>query len=156
MTRLTDAGTPAPEFRLAVDGGGNVSLADFAGRKLVIYFYPKADTPGCTKEAMDFNRLRPEFDKAATAILGVSADPVQAQDKFKAKYGLAFPLASDPTHEMLKGYGVWGEKSMYGRKYMGVSRVTYLIDQDGRVVRVWPNVKVPGHADEVLAAARAL
>ena len=156
MTGFADAGAPAPEFRIATDGGGTVSLADFAGRKLVIYFYPKADTPGCTKEAMDFNRLRPEFEKAGAAILGVSADPVQAQDKFKAKYGLAFPLGADPAHEMLAAYGVWGEKSMYGRKYMGVLRVTYLIGKDGRVARVWPNVKVTGHAEEVLEATRAL
>ena len=156
MPRLADAGAPAPDFRLATDGGGGVSLADFRGRKLVIYFYPKADTPGCTKQAMDFSRLRPEFDKTGTAILGVSADPVKAQDKFKAKYGLAFPLGSDPAHGMLEAYGVWAEKSMYGRKYMGILRATYLIGNDGRVARVWPNVKVAGHAEEVLEAARAL
>jgi len=156
MPRLADAGAPAPDFRLATDGGGSVSLADFRGRKLAIYFYPKADTPGCTLEAMDFNRLRPEFERAGTAILGVSADPMKAQDKFKAKYGLAFPLGSDPAHEMLEAFGVWGEKNMYGRKYMGALRATYLIGKDGRVARVWPTVKVAGHAEEVLEAARAL
>jgi len=156
MTGILDTGAKAPNFRLPTDGGGTVSLSGLKGRKAVVYFYPKADTPGCTQEAMDFNRLRSQFEKAGTMILGVSADPVKAQDKFKAKYDLAFPLASDPTHEMLEAYGVWGEKSMYGRKFMGVLRVTYLIGTDGRVAKVWPKVKVAGHAEEVLAAAKAL
>jgi thioredoxin-dependent peroxiredoxin len=156
MAPMMEIGTDAPAFQLAADGGGSISLADFRGRKLVLYFYPKADTPGCTQESMDFNRLRPEFEKADTAILGVSADPVKAQDKFKAKYDLAFPLASDPTHEMLEAYGVWGEKSMYGRTFMGIARTTYLIGRDGRVAEVWSNVRVPGHAESVLAAAKAL
>jgi thioredoxin-dependent peroxiredoxin len=146
----------APDFNLAADSGNAVSLKDFRGRKLVLYFYPKADTPGCTKEAMEFSRLRPKFEASATSIVGVSADPVEAQAKFKAKYGLAFPLASNPTHEMLGAYGVWAEKSMYGRKYMGIERTTYLIGADGRVARVWSRVKVPGHAEEVLEAAKAL
>lgn len=149
-------GTQAPDFSLPRDGGGTVSLKDFKGRKLVLYFYPKANTPGCTKEAMAFNALRGEFEAANTAIVGVSADPVGAQDKFRAKYDLAFPLASDVSTAMLEAYGVWGEKSMYGRKYMGIERATLLIDAEGKVARAWPKVKVDGHADEVLAAARAL
>lgn len=156
MGRTVEIGTTAPAFQLAADGGGTISLADFRGRKLVLYFYPKADTPGCTQESIDFNRLRSEFEKAETAILGVSADPVKAQDKFKAKYDLAFPLGSDPNHEMLEAYGVWAEKSMYGRTFMGFVRTTYLIGEDGRVAEVWANVKVPGHAEVVLAAAKDL
>ena len=149
-------GGKAPPFSLARDGGGEVSLSDFTGRKLVLYFYPRADTPGCTREAIDFSRLAPEFTKANTAILGVSADPVRVQDSFKAKHDLTIPLASDETHAMLEAYGVWGEKSMYGKTYLGVSRVTMLIDTEGRIARVWPKVKVDGHAEEVLAAAHAL
>ncbi|QTL03516.1 peroxiredoxin [Aquabacter sp. L1I39] len=156
MTKIPAPGTPAPAFSLKRDGGGEVSLKDFAGRKLVLYFYPKANTSGCTKEAIAFNGLRQDFEAADTAILGVSADPVAAQDKFKAKYDLAFPLASDEQTEMLSDYGVWVEKSMYGRKYMGIERVTLLIDRDGTVAKVWPKVKVDGHAAEVLAAAQAL
>jgi peroxiredoxin Q/BCP len=155
MTHLT-AGQAAPAFTLPQDGGGTVRLADFAGRKLVLYFYPKADTPGCTLEAQDFSRLRPKFAAASTDIVGVSADPVAAQDKFKAKHGLKIPLASDETHAMLAAYGVWGEKSMYGRTFMGVVRTTFLIGPDGRLARVWNKVKVAGHAEEVLAAAKAL
>jgi peroxiredoxin Q/BCP len=149
-------GAKAPAFALPRDGGKNVSLADFAGRNLVLYFYPRADTPGCTKEAIDFNRLKAAFGKAGTDILGVSADPVPAQDKFKAKYKLDLALASDETHRMLEAYGVWQEKSMYGRKFMGVVRATFLIGPDQRIARVWPKVSVAGHAEEVLAAAKAL
>ena len=149
-------GSKAPAFKLPRDGGGSVSLADFKGRKLVIYFYPKADTPGCTREAIAFNGLKAAFAKADTAILGVSADPVKAQDAFKRKHKLAIPLASDETHRMLADYGVWGEKSMYGRTFMGITRATFLIGPDGRIARVWPKVKVDGHAEEVLAAAKAL
>jgi thioredoxin-dependent peroxiredoxin len=149
-------GEKAPNFKLPRDGGGTVSLADFKGRKLVLYFYPKADTPGCTKEAIDFNALRRAFAKAETDIVGVSADPVRAQEKFRDKHDLAIPLASDEEKEMLTAYGVWGEKSMYGRKFMGVKRTTLLIGHDGRVARVWENVKVPGHAEAVLDAAKAL
>ena len=147
----------APVASLPMLGAdGNSSLADFKGRKLVLYFYPKADTPGCTKEAIDFNALRRAFAKAETDILGVSADPVRAQDKFRDKHDLAIPLASDEEKKMLAAYGVWGEKSMYGRKFMGVKRTTLLIGRDGRVAQVWENVKVPGHADSVLEAAKAL
>ncbi len=133
-----------------------ISLADFAGRKLVLYFYPRADTPGCTKEAIDFNRLKAAFGKAGTGILGVSADPVPAQDKFKAKHKLGISLASDEAHRMLEAYGVWQEKSMYGRKFMGVVRATFLIGPDQRIAQVWPKVSVAGHAEEVLVAAKAL
>jgi thioredoxin-dependent peroxiredoxin len=149
-------GAKAPSFALPRDGGGTISLADFAGRKLVLYFYPRADTPGCTKEAIDFSRLKTAFAKAGTEILGVSADPVPAQDKFKAKHKLGFALASDQTHKMLEAYGVWQEKSMYGRKFLGVVRATFLIGPDQRIVQVWPKVSVAGHAEAVLAAAKAL
>jgi thioredoxin-dependent peroxiredoxin len=149
-------GSKAPAFNLPRDGGGTVSLADFKGQNLVIYFYPRADTPGCTVESQAFSALVTAFAKAGTAVLGVSADPVTAQDKFKAKYGLAIPLASDETHRMLGAYGVWGEKSMYGKTYMGITRATFLIDKAGLIARIWPKVKVEGHAEEVLAAAKAL
>jgi len=149
-------GTQAPAFTLPRDGGETVSLGDFAGRKLVLYFYPRADTPGCTKEAIDFSRLKAAFAKASTDILGVSADPVPAQDKFKAKHKLGVALASDETHRMLLAYGVWQEKSMYGRKFMGVVRATFLIGPDQRIAQIWPKVSVSGHAEEVLAAAQAL
>jgi thioredoxin-dependent peroxiredoxin len=150
------AGTKAPAFSLPRDGSGTVSLADFKGQNLVLYFYPRADTPGCTIESKAFSALASAFAKADTAVLGVSADPVKAQDAFKAKHGLAIPLASDETHKMLDAYGVWGEKSMYGKKFMGITRTTVLIGRDGRIARVWPKVKVEGHAEEVLAAAKAL
>jgi peroxiredoxin Q/BCP len=146
----------APAFKLPRDGGGTVSLADFAGRKLVLYFYPRADTPGCTKEAIDFSRLKAAFGRIGTDIVGVSADPVPAQDKFKAKHKLTLALASDEKHKMLDAYGVWQEKSMYGRKFMGIVRATFLIGPDRRIARVWPKVSVAGHAEEVLAAAKVL
>jgi peroxiredoxin Q/BCP len=149
-------GAKAPAFTLPRDGGGTISLADFAGRKLVLYFYPRADTPGCTKEAIDFSRLKTAFGKAGTDVLGVSADAVSAQDKFKTKHKLSIALASDEKHRMLEAYGVWQEKSMYGRKFMGIARVTFLIGSDGRIARIWPKVSVAGHADEVLAAAKSL
>ncbi len=149
-------GAKAPAFTLPRDGGDSVSLADFAGRTLVLYFYPRADTSGCTKEAIDFSRLKSVFGKADAEILGVSADPVPAQDKFKAKHKLTIALASDETHRMLEAYGVWQEKSMYGRKFMGVTRTTFLIGPDRRILRIWPKVSVSGHAEEVLAAVQAL
>ena len=156
MSTELQPGAKAPSFTLPRDGGGTVSLADFARRPLVLYFYPKADTSGCTKEAIDFSRLKGTFAKAGADILGVSADPVAAQDKFKAKHKLSIALASDETHRMLEAYGVWQEKSMYGRKYMGVVRATFLIGPDQRIARVWPKVSVSGHAEEVLAAVNAL
>jgi peroxiredoxin Q/BCP len=156
MPTALAAGAKAPDFALTGDDGRTVSLKDFRGRKLVLYFYPKADTPGCTREAIAFSALKGAFAKADTAILGVSADPVKAQDAFKRKHKLAIALGSDEAHTMLTAYGVWGEKSMYGRTYMGVTRATFLIGPDGRIARAWPKVKVDGHAEEVLAAAQAL
>ena len=150
------AGMKAPAFKLPRDGGGHVSLADYKGQTLVLYFYPKADTPGCTKEAIDFSRLTGAFAKAGAAVLGVSADPVKAQDKFKTKHNLKIALGSDETHAMLEDYGVWAEKSMWGRTYMGVLRNTYLIGPDGKIAQIWEKVRVAGHADEVLAAVKAL
>lgn len=149
-------GDKAPGFRLPVDGGGQIGLADFKGRKLVLYFYPKADTEGCTLEALDFSALATAFDKARTDILGVSADPVARLDAFKRKRKLKIPLASDESLKILTAYGVWVEKSMYGRKFMGVARTTFLIGPTGRIARIWPKVRVNGHAQEVLEAAEAL
>jgi len=156
MVKPLRMGTEAPDFTLLRDGGGEVSLRDLRGRKVALYFYPRADTPGCTKEAIGFNALRKAFEAADTVILGVSADPVKAQDKFRDKYSLAFALASDESHRMLKTYGAWGEKSMYGKTFMGVERLTYLIDRQGKVAKVWPKVKVDGHAEEVLESAKAM
>jgi peroxiredoxin Q/BCP len=149
-------GAKAPAFRLPRDGGDTVSLADYSGKKLVLFFYPRADTPGCTKEAIDFTRLASAFAETQTAVLGVSADPPKAQEAFRDKHELTTPLVSDEQHEVLEAYGVWGEKSMYGRIFHGILRTTVLIGADGRVIRIWRNVKVDGHADEVLAAVRAL
>jgi thioredoxin-dependent peroxiredoxin len=148
-------GAKAPAFRLPRDGGDIVALSDYAGKKLVVFFYPRADTPGCTREAIDFTRLAGAFAEIETAVLGVSADPLKAQEAFRNKHQLSVPLLSDEPHGMLEAYGVWGEKSMYGRTFLGIVRTTVLIGKDGRIVRIWRNVKVDGHADEVLAAARA-
>jgi thioredoxin-dependent peroxiredoxin len=156
MSAKIAVGGKAPDFRLPHDGGGEVGLADFKGSKLVLYFYPKADTSGCTVEAKDFSRLSPAFRRAGTAILGVSADPLPKLARFKAKHGLSIMLASDEAHEMLTTYGVWAKKSMYGRSYMGILRNTYLIGPDGKFARIWEKVKVAGHAEEVLAAAKEL
>lgn len=150
------AGMSAPVFTLPGDGGKTRSLSDFAGKMLVLYFYPKDDTSGCTQEAKDFNALKDDFAKAGASIMGVSPDSTASHSKFKKKYDLGFDLASDESKDMLTAYGVWVEKSMYGRKYMGVERTTFLIDGKGEIVRVWNKVKVPGHAEEVLAAARGL
>ena len=155
MTTLA-AGAKAPPCSLPTDGGGTASLADYEGRKLVIYFYPRANTSGCTSEAIDFSRLKLQFSKAGTDLLGVSADPVKAQESFKKKNGLTTPLASDETHKMLAAYGAWGKKSMYGKTFMGVIRTTVLIGADGRVARIWSKVKVDGHAGEVLTTAKTL
>jgi peroxiredoxin Q/BCP len=149
-------GDKAPNFDLPDDAGANISLASFAGKKLVLYFYPKDDTSGCTKEAIDFNGLRGEFKKSGAAILGVSPDKVASHARFKAKHKLDLALAADESKTMLGAYGVWVEKSMYGRKYMGVERTTFLIGKDGRIAIVWNKVKVPGHAEAVLAAVKAL
>jgi len=149
-------GDSAPAFVLPGAGGGKVSLADFAGKKVVLYFYPKDDTSGCTKEAIEFNALREKFAKAKTAVVGMSPDSAKSHDKFREKYDLALPLAADESKATLADYGVWVEKSMYGRKYMGVERSTFLIDGRGKIARIWRKVKAPGHAEEVLAAATAL
>jgi len=149
-------GDKAPNFKLPADDGGTASLSDFKGRKLVLYFYPRADTPGCTREAIDFSKLQAAFAKAGADVIGVSADPVKAQDAFKKKHKLSVGLLSDETHAMLESYGVWGKKSMYGKTFMGINRITYLIGPDGRVAQAWPKVKVDGHAAEVLAAVKAL
>ena len=149
-------GAKAPAFRLPRDGGGTVALADFAGRKLVLYFYPRADTSGCTREAIDFSRLKTAFSRAGTDIVGVSADPVTALDRFKSKHKLAIALASDETRKVLEAYGVWRQKTLYGRKFMGIVRATFLIGPVQRIARVWPKVSVAGHAQEVLEAAKTL
>ena len=149
-------GQKAPAFRLPRDGGSVVTLSDYAGQKLVLFFYPRADTPGCTREAIDFTRLKGDFTAAGTAVLGISADPLKSQEKFRDKHGLGIPLISDEQHEMLEAYGAWGEKSMYGKTFLGILRTTVLIGTDGKVARIWRNVRVEGHADEVLAASRSL
>jgi thioredoxin-dependent peroxiredoxin len=151
-----EAGAKAPAFTLPRDGGGSVSLKDFAGRKLVLYFYPRADTPGCTKESIDFSRLKQAFARAGADILGVSADAVAAQDAFKAKHKLGISLGSDESRKMLEAYGVWQEKTLYGRKFLGIVRSTFLIGPDQRIAQVWPRVSVDGHAEAVLAAVKAL
>ena len=149
-------GQKAPAFRLPGDAGKTLALKDFAGAKLVIFFYPRADTPGCTREAIDFTRLKGDFVKAGASVIGVSADPVQAQSKFRDKHKLGVPLGSDETHAMLEAYGAWGKKSLYGKEYEGIIRSTLLIDAAGKIAQVWRNVKVDGHADAVLAAVKAL
>lgn len=149
-------GEPAPAFDLPGAGGESVSLVGFKGRKVVLYFYPKDDTSGCTLEAQGFNALGEAFAAADTVVVGVSPDSVKSHDKFRAKYGLTFPLASDEGKAMLEAYGVWVQKSMYGKTYMGVERTTVLVGRDGRIAGLWPKVKVPGHAEAVLEAARAL
>jgi len=147
-------GDPAPDFDLPADGGGHVRLADFKGKKLVLYFYPKDDTSGCTSEAQAFTAAGDDFKAAGAAVVGVSKDSVKSHDKFKAKYDLNFPLGADIEGAVVEAYGVWVEKSMYGRKYMGIERATYLIDGAGRIAKVWRRVKVSGHAAEVLKAAK--
>jgi thioredoxin-dependent peroxiredoxin len=151
-----DIGDQAPDFDLPGAGGETISLAGLKGHKIVLYFYPKDDTSGCTLEAQGFNGLLDAFGAADARVIGVSPDSVKSHDKFRAKYGLTFPLASDEAKGMLEAYEVWAEKSMYGRKYMGVERTTILIDREGRIARIWPKVKVRGHAEDVLDAARAL
>ncbi|WP_336488611.1 peroxiredoxin [Methylobacterium nigriterrae] len=151
-----DTGDQAPDFELPGAGGEAIALSGLKGHKVVLYFYPKDDTSGCTLEAQGFNALQDAFAAADARVIGVSPDSVKSHDKFRAKYGLTVPLASDEAKGMLEVYGVWVEKSMYGRKYMGVERTTMLLDRDGRIARVWPKVKVPGHAEDVLEAARAL
>jgi peroxiredoxin Q/BCP len=151
MTDVVE-GAPAPEFDLET-ADGRVRLSDFAGKSLVLYFYPKDDTEGCTREAKDFTALSPEFAKAGVAVVGVSKDTVAKHKKFTAKYDLAVTLASDPEGEAIARYGSWVEKTLYGRQYMGIDRSTFLI-RDGKLARIWRKVRVPNHAEQVLAAAR--
>jgi peroxiredoxin Q/BCP len=145
-------GDPAPDFSMPASGGRTVSLAALRGKPFILYFYPKADTPGCTKEACAFQESLPQFSAAAVTVIGVSKDKMPPIEKFAEKYGLRFPLASDAATHVAEAYGVWGEKSMYGRTYMGMQRTTFLIDAAGKIARIWPNVKVAGHAAEVMAA----
>jgi peroxiredoxin Q/BCP len=147
-------GAPAPDFTLET-ASGPVRLADFKGKTLVLYFYPKDDTTGCTKEAQEFTALAPQFAKAGATVIGVSKDSLKAHEKFTAKYDLKLPLGSDPQGAVVETYGSWVEKKLYGREYMGIDRSTFLI-QDGVVKRIWRKVKVPGHAQEVLKAAQAI
>jgi peroxiredoxin Q/BCP len=149
-------GQPAPDFTLPRDGGGTVSLADLRGGMAVLFFYPGDSTPSCTTEAQDFTTLAPRFEAAGGRVLGISTGTVAAKDKFVKKSGLTIPLLADEGGEMLNAYGVWGEKSMYGKTYMGIHRTTVLIDPEGRVVQVWPVSRVKSHADEVLAAVERL
>lgn len=155
MTDQLIVGAAAPAFDLDTDSGERVSLASLRGRKVVLYFYPKDDTSGCTREALDFDALGAEFAAAGAEVIGVSPDSIDSHAKFRGKHGLKLTLAADPDKSALEAYGVWAEKSMYGRKYMGVVRTTVLIGPDGKIVRVWENVKVPGHVEEVLEAVRA-
>ena len=155
MTQLKP-GDKAPDFSMPADGGGNVKLSDFKGRKLVLYFYPKDDTPGCTTESCDFRDNIKSFEKLNAQIIGISKDSVKSHDKFKAKYDLNFPLASDENSDVCERYGVWKEKSMYGKKYMGIERSTFLIDENGKIAQAWYGVKVPGHVEKVHAAIEAL
>jgi Peroxiredoxin len=149
MTKL-NTGDVAPDFTLPRDGGGTVALRDFQGRDVVLYFYPKDDTTGCTAEAVAFTSLLPQFEDAGALVIGISPDPVAKHDKFAAKHGLRVVLASDEKKEVSQAYGVWVQKSMYGRTYMGVERSTFLIGKDGRIRNIWPKVKVAGHAEDVL------
>jgi peroxiredoxin Q/BCP len=146
------AGDPAPEFSADTNGGGHVSLADFRGKPVILYFYPKDDTPGCTKEACSFRDNFAVFKKKGAVILGVSTDPVKAHDKFVEKFTLPFPLLADVDKKIVEAYGVWGEKTFMGRKYLGTHRVTFLIGPDGRIKKIWPQVKPEEHVAEVLAA----
>ncbi len=151
-----EVGQQAPEFSLPATDGRLISPASLRGRKAVLYFYPKDDTSGCTQEARDFQRLKAEFAAADTEIVGISPDPVKKHEKFRKKYELDIALASDESRALIEGLGLWVQKSFWGRKYMGVERTTLLLDREGRIAKVWPKVNVPGHAEEVLAAAKAL
>jgi len=151
-----EIGDKAPDFTLPTDGNGKVTLSKLRGQKVVLYFYPKDDTSGCTAEACGFRDTFPKFGKVAAAIIGISKDSVASHDKFKKKYELPFTLASDTDGKVCESYGVWVEKSMYGRKYMGIERATYLIDEKGVVRGIWRKVKVPGHVEAVLDAVKSL
>lgn len=149
-------GDRAPEFELPRDGGKTVKLADYAGKLVVLYFYPQDDTTGCTKEAIDFSQLKPEFEKAGAVVIGVSPDSAKKHDKFKTKHGLTLDLAADEERKVIDAYNLWVEKQMYGRSYMGVERATFLIGRDGRIAAIWRKVRVKGHAEAVLQAVREL
>lgn len=153
---LIEPGRKATEFSLKDQAGKTHRLADYAGRPVILYFYPKDDTPGCTKEACAFQDNLPRFGKSKAAVLGVSVLDEKSKAKFADKYSLTFPLLADPDHEVIEKYGAWQEKSMYGKTYMGVARITYLIGPDGKVVKRWDGVKVDGHAEEVLAEVKSL
>lgn len=149
-------GAPAPDFSLPATGGRTVSRAALLGKPFVLYFYPRADTPGCTKEACAFQAGLPDFSGLGVTVIGVSKDGMKALEKFAEKYTLEFPLASDPESKMIDAYGAWVEKSMYGKKYMGIERSTVLVDAQGKIAKIWPKVKIDGHADDVLKAVKAL
>lgn len=151
-----EEGTVAPDFELPTDGSGTVRLSDLKGKKVVVYFYPADDTKGCTLEAVDFSKHLDAFQAAGAAVIGISPDTVASHDKFKAKHGLSVILAADPDRTAIEAYGVWVEKQMYGRKYMGVERATFLVGSDGRIAKAWHKVKVKGHVEAVLAAAKSL
>ena len=151
-----NVGDAAPDFDLPTDGGGHIKLAELKGAPFVIYFYPKDDTSGCTSEAKAFSEMKAQFEEAGAKVVGVSKDGPISHDKFKAKHDLTLTLASDEDGAMVERYGVWVEKSMYGRKYMGIERATFLVGADGRVAQAWRKVKVPGHVDTVLKAVRAI
>jgi peroxiredoxin Q/BCP len=156
MAKDLGEGDRAPDFALPTDGGGHARLADLKSKAVVLYFYPKDDTFGCTAEAIAFSGLKPKFAAAGVTVIGVSPDSAASHDKFKKKHNLGVALAADPERSAIEAYGVWREKSMYGRKYFGVERSTFLIDREGRIAKIWRKVKVPGHAEEVLTAAKAL
>ena len=147
-----NTGDKAPEFSLPTDGNGEVKLSDFKGQKVVLYFYPKDNTPGCTTESCNFRDEKKDFEKLNAAIIGISKDSVKKHDNFKAKYDLNFPLASDENSDVCERYGVWTEKSMYGKKFLGIERSTFLIDEEGKIEKIWRKVKVNGHVEEVKAA----
>ena len=149
-------GDTAPDFTLPTDGDGSITLSDLKGQKVVIYFYPKDDTPGCTKESCAFRDHKQDFEKLGVEIIGISKDSVAKHDKFKAKYDLNFPLASDENGEVCDLYGVWKEKSMYGKTFLGIERSTFLIDENGNLAEIWRKVKVPGHIEAVVDAIRVL
>ena len=151
-----EEGKKAPDFTAPTDGAKSLKLSDLRGKPVVLYFYPKDDTPGCTTEACSFRDSAPDFKKLKTQVVGISKDSVARHDKFKAKYGLNFPLVSDEDGKICEKYGTWVEKSLYGRKYMGIDRATFLIDKSGVVARIWRKVKVAGHVDEVQAALKEL
>ena len=153
---MTEVQETAPDFTLPATDGGSVALSDLRGGPVVLYFYPRDDTSGCTKESIAFSGLKDAFDRAGCKVFGISKDSIASHDKFLAKHDLAVQLLSDENDEVCEAYGVWKEKSMYGKKFMGIERSTFLIDADGKIARVWRKVKVPGHADEVLEAVGSL